>query len=66
MTNGLTDNMVLVDMVYGLVQEPLRVAVKEMLYRGMTESMLRDMVGIAVDHGISDFNAEREKANAGH
>lgn len=62
----INENDVVFEMVYGVVLQPLTVAIKELRYRGFTETMLRDLVSVAVDKGLTAYEEERTKSNAGH
>jgi len=53
-------------MVYGVVLLPLAVTVKELRYRGLSETTIQDVISMAITKGFTQYDDEVKQSNAGH
>lgn len=61
-----TENDGMTELVYGLVLLPLAVTVKELRYRGLSETQVSDIISMAITKGFTQYAAEVAQSSAGH
>ena len=61
-----TETDLLTEMVYGVVLLPLAVTVKELRYRGLSETTIQDVISMAITKGFTQYDDEVKQSNAGH